>query len=170
MAELAISAAAGTLLSGVTSAGTMATLTGVATTIGILSSLAGTISQVQATNEEAGQAKLQAGQTKVESFARQTAMRRELLLTLGENDANFAGGGTATGQGIALTARKQARDTTQDQLSIERRDSNFRAALYRARAQGLRRRAGTELFTGLLGAVGKGVSGAISIGQLGIPA
>lgn len=167
MAEIALIASAGTLLTGTATAATVAT--GVATAISVLSSVAGTMSQVQATRDEAKLADLQGGQERVDSVARQTQMKRELLRIMGENDVSFAAGGTSTGQGIALDAARQATQRTQEQLSIDRRNAEFRRALYRARAHGLRRRANTELFTGLAGAAAQGISGVASMGQLGAP-
>ncbi len=174
MAEMAIAAAAlmgtGAAAGGtaIASASTvLATLQGVATTVSVISTIAGTLFKASATQDQAKQAEMQGTQTKIESLDRQTRMKRELLKALGANDVRFAAGGTRGGQGIALSTARQSQNDTTREISIERANSNFRTALYRARAQGLRRKAGTELFTGLLGAVGTGIQGRMSQIKLG---
>lgn len=102
----------------------------------------------------ADQADLQAGQEQVESAQRQTKMKRSLLQVLGENEVVFASAGIDISSGIAQSAAQEAQKRAASELSIERRDSDFRRALYRARATNLRRSASSRMGGALLTAIG----------------
>lgn len=139
--------------------GTAAGLSGGQILTSALSAL-GTIGagmQAAATSREAAvQADLEAGQERVSSQQRTTEMKRRLLDVLGENDVTFAAAGIDISGGIAAGARQQAQQRATTEISIERRDSDFRRALHRMRASGYRRRASGEIGGALIGALGTG--------------
>lgn len=125
------------------------TLTSVLSAIGTVG--AG-VAGAQASRDEADQADLQSGQEQVQDLQRQTKMKRTLLQVLGENDVAFASAGIDISGGIAQQSRQTASQRAVDELTIDRRDSDFRRALLKMRAQGLRRKASSQIGGALIGA------------------
>lgn len=148
-------------------AGTSAFLTGaqtIASVLGAVGTIGAGMASAQASRDQADQAILQAGQEKVETTQRQTQMKRTLLQVLGENDVAFASAGIDISSGIAQQARQTASKRAADELTIDRRDSDFRRALLKMRAQGYRRQAKSQMGGALLGAatglIGTGIDAA----------
>lgn len=143
----------GAAAAGATSAG----LGGAQTLVSALSAL-GTLGSglaaASASRDMADQVDLSAGQDKVEATQRQTQMKRSLMQVLGENDVAFASAGIDISGGIAQTTRNAASKRGVEEITIDRRDSDFRRALYKARASGYRRQAGSQIGGALLGALG----------------
>lgn len=181
LAKLGLSAAAGAGAAGagVAAAGAgaaaatgsatlLSTLQGVATTVSILGTIGQTLSAFNASNAQADQAELEAGQSQLESVQRQTSMKRELLRVMGENDTRFAAAGIDLTGGIAANSRAKNKRRAAQEISIERDNSDFQSALYRARATGLRRKATSQLFAGAIESVGQGVNYGINRIRLGV--
>ncbi|MCG8273115.1 hypothetical protein MIC97_16575 [Aquamicrobium sp. NLF2-7] len=116
--------------------------------------IAGGLAAAGASKDMAAQTELQAGQEKVESTQRQTQMKRTLLQVLGENDVTFAAAGIDISGGIAQQARQTANRRAADELTIDRRDSDFRRAMLKMRSQGYRRQANSQIGGALLSAAG----------------
>lgn len=160
--ELALGAIAkvGGLLFGGGGAAAGATSAGLGGASTLLSALqavgtiAGGLAAAGASKDMAAQTELQAGQEKVESTQRQTQMKRSLLSVLGENDVAFAAAGIDISGGIAQQARQTANRRAADELTIDRRDSDFRRALLKMRAQGYRKQAKAQIGGALLSAAG----------------
>lgn len=114
----------------------------------------GGLSAASASRDMADQTELQAGQEQVETTQRQTQMKRTLLNVLGENDVTFASAGIDITGGIAQQARQTATQRATDEITIDRRDSDFRRALLKMRTQGYRRQAGAQIGGALLSAAG----------------
>ncbi|NUR12357.1 MAG: hypothetical protein HOQ20_11020 [Bradyrhizobium sp.] len=140
-----------------TGGATAAGLSGAQTLVGVLSAI-GTLgagfASAQASKDQADAVELQAGQDKVQDTQRQTQMKRTLLQVLGENDVTFAAAGIDISGGIAQDAKQTATKRAVDELTIDRRDSDFRMALAKMRAQGYRRQASSTIGGALLGAAG----------------
>ncbi|MBZ9856759.1 hypothetical protein LB566_23485 [Mesorhizobium sp. CA13] len=153
-----------------TTGATAAGLSGAQTLVSVLSAI-GTLgagfASAQADKDQANAVELQAGQDKVQDTQRQTQMKRTLLQVLGDNDVTFASAGIDITGGIAQDARQTASKRAADELTIDRRDSDFRAALAKMRAQGYRRRASSTVGGALLGAAGGLLNTQIDIGQRG---
>lgn len=162
-------AAAGAATGGASIGSTALTvLSGVAATVKILSTLsagrAGANATIQNANLEAGQLELQAGQEKVKSTQRQTQMSRELQRILGENEVAFANAGIDISAGAARTSARAAKKRAVSELSIDRRDADLQAALYRIRGQGVRTRAASSASAQRGGALLSAVSTAADFG------
>lgn len=138
---------------GATSAGLggLSTITSVLSAIGTLG--AG-FAAAGASRDMANQTDLQEGQEKVETTQRQTQMKRTLLQVLGENDVAFAAAGIDISGGIAQDARQTANKRASEEITIDRRDSDFRRALLKMRAQGYRNQAKSQIGGALLSAAG----------------
>ncbi|WP_319519821.1 hypothetical protein [uncultured Martelella sp.] len=116
---------------------------------------------------QADEADLQAGQERLDAQQRQNRIRREMASILGETKGKYASAGVDLTGGIAAgQARKTAEDAA-EQISIDRRDSEFVQAQYRARARNLRRKGGMAAAGGLLNAINTGANTALNIRQLG---
>ncbi len=160
----AIAKVGGLLFGGGAAAGaTSAGLGGASTMLSVLQAV-GTVgaglAAASASRDMADQTDLQAGQEKVAETQRQTQMKRTLLQVLGENDVTFAAAGIDISGGIAQQARQTASKRAADELTIDRRDSDFRRAMLKMRAQGYRRQASSQLGGSLLSAA----TGLISTG------
>lgn len=139
-----------------------------ATTLSALGTLGAAAASASASRQQADQADLQAGQEQVQAQQRETQMKRSLLNVLGQNDVTFAAAGIDLGQGIAQQTANTAKKEAMQQISIDRSDADFRSALYRARASGLRRQASAQLGGGLIGALGSFADLGSDIGQRGL--
>lgn len=176
MAEIAIGAlaAAGKGLSTVASGlfgggaaagaagGASGLLSSLGTAVKILGTLGAANAAARSSRDQAAAATLEAGQERVDNANRQLQISRELARVLGENDAAFAAAGIDLGGGVAQDARSAAQKRAAETLTIERSDSEFRRALLRLRANGLRRQASSQSAAGLFSAIdiGFGAAGA----------
>jgi|GEM_PF-1811966 hypothetical protein len=155
-ATTATTAAAGI---GAASSSALSILQGVATAVSALGAIGGGLSAANASNEAATATELQAGQEQLASEQRSLTMKRELMKVLGENDVAFAAAGIDVGSGgIAEQTRTRAKQDAATDININRSQDEYRRALMQARARGLRRRGGEQVFSGLLSAVGTGVN------------
>jgi hypothetical protein len=134
--------------------GVLTILQGVATAISAFGAISAANADAQQAEDMAIQADLQAGQEKVQGEQRQTALRRELFRVLGDNDVSYAAAGIDISSGIAESGRQSAQKRAADELTIERRDQEFRSALLRARATGHRRQAASARSAGMFRALG----------------
>lgn len=144
-------------------AGGLSALQGVMTAVSVLGAIGQGLSAASESREMAAQAELQAGQEKVAGLQRQNQIRRSLAQVLGENDVAFAAAGIDISHGIADQARSTAHKRAAQEISIDRQDADFRAAMHRMRASGYRRRARGQVGGALLGALGSGANYAIDL-------
>jgi hypothetical protein len=126
------------------------------------------LSSAQASRDQADQAELTAGQEQVAGQQRQLQMKRALLQTLGENDVAYAAAGIDISGGIAQSTAAEAKKRAASELSIDREDSDFRSALYRMRARGLRRQAGSQVGGALISALGGIANAGIDLDYRGV--
>lgn len=120
-----------------------------------------------ASRQQAVEADLTAGQEQVQAAQRQTAMKRSLLQVLGDNEVSYASAGIDISGGIAQSTATEQKKRAAEELSIDRQDTDFKASLYKMRAQGLRRRAKSEAAGGVIGALGGLANTAIDLAGRG---
>lgn len=150
-------------------ASALAVLQGIASAISAIGAVGAGVSAMASANEQADATELQAGQEQVASTQRQNQMRRELLRVLGENDVAFAAAGVEVGQGgIASSTRANANADAAATLNIDRDQDEYRRALLKVRARGMRRRGSEQLFSGLANAAGIGLDYGIDRMELGV--
>lgn len=142
-------------------------LQGAATAVSVLGTISAGRAKARQSELLADQADLEAGQERVEGAQRQLAIKSELAKVLGENDQTFANAGIDISAGIAQSARTRANKTAASEISIDRRDQEFNAALFRLRAKGLRDQAKSERGGALLGAIGQGLQFGIDLRERG---
>ena len=136
--------------------------------LGILGQIGSGIAAKNQAENMAAQADLTAGQEHLQSTQRQTAMKRQLLQVLGENDVTFASAGIdISGGGIAQSAAADAKKRAAQEISIDRNDADFRRATYRLKAQGYRQQGRSALGGALLGALGTGIKTGLDIRAIG---
>lgn len=172
---LGLGAASGATAGAATAAGTVTGATSGALTalqgFGAVLKVLGTMGQANAASnaslQQANEADLQASQEKLDSQQRQNRISRELARVLGQNDVTYAAAGIDLTGGIAATQAQDAKKRAAAEITIDRRDTDFRAAQYRARAAGLRDRARSERGAGLIGALGTAADFGISMMQRG---
>lgn len=123
--------------------------------------------QADTLNQQASEATLQAGQEQVQAQQRQNSMRRELARVLGQNDVSYAAAGVDLTGGIAADQAANAKKAAATELSIDQQDTDFRRALYRQRAQGLRRQAGSVQTASMLSALGTAADFGVSLAKRG---
>ena len=155
------SAAAAALATGATATTSLSStvlniLSGVATAFGVL----GTLSSANAQQNEAGaqaiETELQAGQEQLATENRQTQMRRELMKVLGDNRVAAAASGVELGGGgIAAANELKQKQRAATDTSIDRQDDDYRRALLKARANGLRARGRDAMTAGLVRSIGQ---------------
>lgn len=166
-----LASAAATTAGGAAAAGSTALqiLQGVASAVAAIGAVGTGISAMSASNEAADQAELQSGQEQLQATQRQTSMKRELLRILGENDVAFAAGGVDVGAGgIAEQSRAAARREAATEINIDRDNDEYRRALLKVRARGLRRRGGEQLMGGFGQALGIGLDYGMDVAERGI--
>lgn len=183
--QLAI-AAAGKLfsaagLSGASSAATSGTAASAAATAGsgfsagsvfstalqVLGGLGAGMAAKNQAEDMAAQTELQSGQEQVQATQRQTAMKRQLLQVLGENDVTFASAGIDISGGIAESSAASAKKRAAQEISIDRRDTDFRRAMLRMRASGQRAQGSSAMGGALLGAMGTVAKAGMDIRTIG---
>lgn len=138
-------------------------LSGIATAASVLGTLTAGVSEAGMLDQQASEARIDAGQQQLQSQQRANDLRRELFKVLGENDVAFAAAGIDVGGGIAQSSRADATRMANRELTIERRDDDMRRAMLRARAQGLNRAAGATRGGALLKAIGQGADYGIDL-------
>jgi hypothetical protein len=138
-----------------TTAGGFSGLQAFTTVLSALGTIGSGAAAAAQSREAADEADLQAGQDKVQSTQRQTQMKRTLMQVLGENDVAFASAGIDLNGGIAQASADTAKKRASEELTIDRRDEDFRQALFKLRASNLRSRAGSQMGGALIGALGQ---------------
>ncbi|MEO4045238.1 hypothetical protein AAFN47_26905 [Hoeflea sp. CAU 1731] len=156
--ELAVAALGSVLTGGGAMAGAASTaltvLQGVGTVVSVLGTLgAGAAAAAQA-NAQADVAMLEAGQEQNQQIHRSIQMKQELARVLGENDVAFAAAGIDVSGGIAASAATTAKKRAAQEISIDRRDSEFRKSVLGSQARNLRKKASATQGGALLGAIG----------------
>lgn len=146
---------------------TLAILQGIASAVSAAGAIGAGLAAASASEDQAVETELQAGQEQLAGVQRQTQMKRELLRVLGENDVAFAAAGIDISGGIAQDSRAEANQRAATEISIDRSDDEFRRALLRARATGLRKKAGSQATGGLLSALGTGLSFGADLAERG---
>lgn len=149
------------------SSGVLTALQGFTAGLTALGQIGAANAQATATRNQATEAKLEAGQEQVASVQRQTAMKRELARVLGQNTTTFAAAGIDLAGGIAENSATAAKQRAAEEISIDSRDAEFRAALLRMRARGLIQTAESQRGAGLLAALGTGAGYGISLMERG---
>lgn len=157
------STVASTAATAATSISALDILSGIATAASVLGTLTSGMSEAGMLDQQASEARIDAGQQQLQSQQRSNDLRRELFKVLGENDVAFAAAGIDVGGGIAESSRADATRTANRELTIERRDDDMRRAMLRARARGLNRAAGATRGASLLKAIGQGADFGIDL-------
>ncbi|MET3601051.1 hypothetical protein [Martelella mangrovi] len=166
-AATAAGAGAGAAATGLGSLATLKTGMTLLSGISALGQIGAGRAEAQVLRAQADEANLQAGQERLDAQQRQNRIRREMASILGETKNKYAAAGVDLTGGIAQSqAERTARDAA-DQITIDRRDSEFVQAQYRARARNLRRGAGQAQTKGLLAALETGGNTAFNIARLG---
>jgi hypothetical protein len=172
--SIGLSGAAGAGASGAGAAGAatagatgLKALGGFATALSVLGGIGSGLSAKAQADQAAMQTDLQAGQETNQAVQRQTAMKRQLLQVLGENDVTFASAGIDISGGIAQSTAADARKRAAQEISIDRQDTDFRRAMLRMRASGQRAQGRSALGGALLGAVGKAAGAGMRAGKIG---
>jgi hypothetical protein len=129
-------------------------LSGISTAASILGTIGTGIEGARQANTAAMEATLDEGQQQLQSAQRQSDIKRALLKTIGENQVTFAAAGIDVSGGAAQTARQDANTQASRDLSIERRDDDYRRAMLRARARGYKQAAGNAIGGALLKSLG----------------
>lgn len=143
-------------------------LSGVATAFGVL----GTLSSANAQQNEAGaqalETELQIGQEQLATENRQTQMRRELMKVLGDNRVAAAASGVELGGGgIAAANELKQKQKAATDTSIDRQDDDYRRALLKARASGLRARGRDAMTAGLVRSFGQVADFGLDVAERG---
>jgi hypothetical protein len=142
-------------------------LQGVATVMSAMGAMSAASAEARQAEDMAIQTDLQAGQEGVEGAQRQTQLKRELFRVLGDNDVAFASAGIDISSGIAQSARQTAQARAADELTIDRRDQEFRSAMLKARASGYRQQAASARQAGTFKALGSFVNFGIDLASRG---
>lgn len=147
--------------------GALTALQGFSTALQVLGGLGAGAAAARATNQQADQADLEAGQEQLAGVQRQNKMRRELARVLGQNEVAYSAAGIDLTQGVAADSAARAKQQAASEISIDQQDTDFRRSLYRMRAQGLRQRARSERGGALLGALVPVAQYGISVAERG---
>ncbi|MGI8390215.1 hypothetical protein [Brucella anthropi] len=147
--------------------GALTALQGFSTALQVLGGLGAGAAAARATNQQADQADLEAGQEQLAGTQRQNKMRRELARVLGQNEVAYSAAGIDLTQGVAADSAARAKQQAASEISIDQQDTDFRRSLYRMRAQGLRQRARSERGGALLGALVPVAQYGISVAERG---
>lgn len=160
-------AAAGLTTSGISS-GILTALQGVSALLGVMGAIGQGQAQSDTLNQQAAEADMQSSQEQVQGQQRQNNMRRELARVLGQNDVTYAAAGIDLSSGIASDQAANAKNSAATEISIDQQDTEFRRALYRQRAQGLRRQAGSVQTASMLSALGTAADFGVSVAKRGV--
>lgn len=166
----AAASASGALATGATlglSSTVLGILQGLATATSVLGTLSGARAEQEGLLLQATQTDLEAGQQQLESQNRQVKMKRELLTVLGQNRVTAAAAGIDLQGGLAQSQEIEQKTAATREISIEREDDQFKRAMLRARASGLRSRARDAGTAGLFKAFGTVASAGIDFLERG---
>lgn len=159
--------AAGAATTTAAGSGALGALQGFTTVLKVLGGIGAAAASARADNAAADQAELQAGQEQLAGEQRKTKMSRELARVLGNNQVAYAAAGIDLSQGIAAENAANAKQRAASEISIDQQDTEFRRALYRMRATGLRDRARSTKGGALIGALGDIGGFGISLAERG---
>lgn len=123
---------------------------GVATAGSLLAGLGASNAQAQAYKDQAAQAQIQKTSEQAQGVQRTTAMKKELLRVVGENDVAFAAAGIDVGSGMAAEAESDAVDDASREISIDRATTDARMSMLDAQSRAYRRMAKSTRSGGLL--------------------
>ncbi|MGI2031942.1 hypothetical protein ACRQ1B_06070 [Rhizobium panacihumi] len=163
----AAGAATGAATTAAAGSGALGALQGFSTVLKVLGGIGAASASARADNQAADQAELQAGQEQLGGEQRKTKMTRELARVLGNNSVAFAAAGIDLSQGIAADNAAQQKQRAATEISIDQQDTEFRRALLRQRAAGLRDRAKSTKGGALLGALGDVAGYGMSLAERG---
>lgn len=166
----AASGAAGAASAATTTAagsGALGALQGFTTVLKVLGGIGAAAASARADNAAADQTELQAGQEQLAGEQRKTKMSRELARVLGGNQVAYAAAGIDLSQGVAADNAASAKQRAASEISIDQQDTEFRRALYRMRASGLRDRARSTKGGAMLNALGDVAGLGISLAERG---
>lgn len=159
--------ATGTATTAAAGSGALGALQGFSTVLKVLGGIGAASASARADNAAADQAELQAGQEQLAGEQRKTKMGRELARVLGNNQVAYAAAGIDLTQGAAADSAATAKQRAASEISVDQQDTDFRRAMYRMRASGLRDRARSTKGGALLGALGDVANYGISLKQAG---
>lgn len=163
--------AAGTATGAATTAaagsGALGALQGFSTVLKVLGTIGAASASARADNQMADQAELQAGQEQLAGEQRKTKMSRELARVLGNNQVAYAAAGIDLTQGVAAENAANAKQRAASEISIDQQDTEFRRALYRMRASGLRDRARSTKGGAMLNVLGDVAGFGMSLAERG---
>lgn len=159
--------AAGAATTTAAGSGALGALQGFTTVLKVLGGIGAAAASARADNAAADQAELQAGQEQLAGEQRKTKMSRELARVLGNNQVAYAAAGIDLTQGVAAENAANAKQRAASEISIDQQDTEFRRALYRMRANGLRDRARSTKGGAMLAALGDVADFGVSLAQRG---
>lgn len=163
----AAGSAAGATATATAGSGALGALQGFTTLLKVVGGIGAAAASARADNAAADQADLQAGQEQLAGEQRKTKMSRELARVLGNNQVAYAAAGIDLSQGVAAENAANAKQRAASEISIDQQDTEFRRALYRMRATGLRDRARSTKGGALLGAIGDVAGYGMSLAERG---
>lgn len=159
-AAAAVPAVAGATTGGFSA---LSILSGAASVIGAFGQMQAANAQAENLNQQAKQVDLDAERESNLGMQRRTAIKRELLTVLGENEVNAAAAGIDLGAGIVQDMNQSAENTSAQELTIDRADQDYRTAQKRAQAHSLRSQASSVRKAGALSAFGGVLSSGLSM-------
>ena len=133
----------------------------------LLSGIGSGLAGMAQSRNEAAQVELQAGQEQIKQESRTAAARRQLAAVMGENRTSFAAAGIDLTQGIAAQDAATQRQRSDDEISIDRRESDFQRELLRLRARNTRRAGTGRMFGGLVSGLGEYASASADLRTVG---
>lgn len=142
-------------------------LQGGATVMGALASIGAGRAQAASYKSQAAETELEATADQTQSLQKQTAMKRELLRVLGENDVASAAAGIDLGSGLAAQTAYDVKSRAATEIAIDRATADARQAMFRARAAGLRQMAKDAKRTAGYAAFGQLAQGVADIAMRG---
>lgn len=129
-------------------------LQGAAGLMSVFSSLGQGAAQAQSYKMQAAQSLAAANQEQAQGMQRTTALKRELLRVVGENDVAYSSAGIDLTSGVAADARAAARTRASEEISIDRETTAARMAGLAAQAASYRSLARSAQIGSLFNAAG----------------
>jgi hypothetical protein len=142
-------------------------LQGGATVAGVLGAVGAGQEQSRNLMAQAADARTEQDIEKIRGTERRDGLKRSLLQTLGERDVAAAASGIDLSFGTASIARNEAQRDAESALTMDQSTEDFRVARLEERANEFTRSAKAAKRSGLIKAVGLGVTGAASINRRG---
>nr|WP_321482719.1 hypothetical protein [uncultured Cohaesibacter sp.] len=127
---------------------------GVAGFASAVAGLQGATAQAEGYEIQADDADMQATDEETKGVQRTLQIKRALSKALGENAVKYAAAGQLVGEGAAQDNANAMEDRAVDDISVDRADTDARAAMLRARAAGYRKVASRTRSAGAIGFVG----------------